>query len=179
LTSRSTPFEPKPAIQILSRTPAALGAMLGGHSASGIRDSGQVEDWSPYDVVGHLVHGEETDWIPRALQILREGESRAFDPFDRVAQFERQDRRSLDDLLASLMRLRQENLSILEQLHLGPREWKLRGSHPELGQVTLGQLIAAWAVHDLDHVAQIATAMAKQFSDAVGPWRAHLEVLER
>jgi uncharacterized damage-inducible protein DinB len=172
-------YEPNYAIEILSHTPATLSALLGGLSDTWTRSGTGAEGWNPYDVIGHLIHGEETDWIPRARIILQAGASRAFEPFDRFAQFKQSKGQSLISLLETFRQLRQQNLETLKQMAITPEQWALRGTHPELGTVTLGQLIAAWVVHDLDHIGQIATALAKQYTAAVGPWRAYLAILDQ
>ena len=133
--------------------------------------------WSPYDIVGHLVHGERADWIPRLRIILDHGENKAFDPFDRFAQFEESLGKSLADLLAEFEALRAENLEILGGLELTPEDFGRTGFHPDLGVVSLGELLSTWTVHDLGHIAQIARVMAKQLDAEVGPWRAYLPVL--
>lgn len=171
--------QPEHAIEILGQTPGALTALLGGLSHPWTHARAEADAWSPYDVIGHLIHGEETDWIPRAQIILREGPSRAFEPFNRFAQFELAPDQSLESLLERFTRLRQQNLATLRGMAITSEQWALRGLHPELGSVTLGQLIAAWVVHDLDHMGQIVTAMAKRYTEAVGPWRAYLAILDR
>jgi DinB family protein len=172
-------YQPAHAIEILSQTPATVSALLLSLSEPWTQSSPDAEAWNPYDVIGHLIHGEETDWIPRAEIILHEGPSRAFEPFNRFAQFEQSRRQSLASLLERFAQLRHQNLATLKQMNITSEQWELRGLHPELGSVTLGQLIAAWAVHDLDHIGQIVTAMAKQYTEAVGPWRAYLAILNQ
>jgi hypothetical protein len=172
-------YQPEHAIEILRQTPATLSALLGGLTDPWTQYSTDVDAWSPYDVIGHLIHGEETDWIPRAMIILQEGQSRAFEPFNRFAQFEQSSGRSLGALLEKFAQLRQQNLATLKQMNITSEQWALRGIHPELGSVTLGQLVAAWVVHDLDHIHQIVAALAKQYTEAVGPWRAYLAILEQ
>jgi len=164
------------AITILERTPAALGAMLAGLPETWIRATEGDGTWSPYDVIGHLIHGERTDWIPRARHILA-GETRAFEPFDRMAQFAESQGKSLGELLTTFADLRRENVSALMGMNLTEADLGRRGLHPELGDVTLGQLLATWVVHDLDHVAQIARTMAKVYKDATGPWSEYLSIL--
>jgi hypothetical protein len=132
--------------------------------------------WSPYDVVGHLAHGERTDWIPRARHILS-GAPGPFEPFDREAQFTESRGKSLGDLLADFSELRGRNVAELLAMNLSESDLGRTGQHPELGSVTLGQLLATWVVHDLDHVAQVARTMAKVYSEAVGPWQAYLSIL--
>jgi hypothetical protein len=135
------------------------------------------ETWSPFDVIGHLIHGERTDWVPRARLILEHGEARAFDRFDRFAQFEASKGRSLGELLDEFAGLRQQNLRELHGLRLSDADLEKRGRHPELGVVSLRQLLATWVAHDLDHVMQISRVLARQYADAVGPWKAYLRVI--
>jgi DinB superfamily len=166
------------AVAILSRTPATLDALLRGLPDGWIAAHEGAETWSPFDVIGHLIHGERTDWIPRARLILEHGEARAFDTFDRFAQFEASQGRTLTSLLDEFATLRQDNLRELATLGLTRADLGRRGRHPELGIVTLGQLLATWVAHDLDHVVQISRVMARQYTDEVGPWRAYLRVLQ-
>ncbi len=165
------------AIEILSRTPATLISLLAGLSEPWIKNNEDPETWSPYDVVGHLIHGERTDWVPRLKIILELGESRPFDPFDRFAQFEASQGKSLSELLETFATLRRQNLATLKQLNLTDEHFKLKGTHPDFGPVTLGQLLATWVVHDLDHISQTARVMAKQYLDEVGPWVSYLSIL--
>jgi hypothetical protein len=135
------------------------------------------ETWSPFDVVGHLIHGERTDWIPRAKIILEDGESRPFEKFDRFAQFAASRGRTLTDLLDEFASVRRANLETLAAFRLTERDLDRRGTHPELGVVTLRQLLATWTAHDLDHVVQISRVLARQYADEVGPWRAYLRII--
>lgn len=171
-------FELEHAKEILGRTPATLNAMLRGVSEVWLVANEGAETWGPYDVVGHLIHGEETDWIPRARIILEHGEARAFEPFDRVWMFEKSKGKSIAELLDEFAKLRKQSLNELSAMNLTPELLEKRGKHPELGVVTMKQLLAAWVVHDLGHVRQIVRVMAKQYSDAVGPWRAYLSILD-
>jgi len=171
-------FELEHAKEILGRTPATLNAMLRGVSEAWLVGNEGAETWSPYDVVGHLIHGEETDWIPRARIILEHGEARAFEPFDRVGMFEKSKGKSIAELLDEFAKLRKQSLNELSAMNLTPELLEKRGTHPELGVVTMKLLLAAWVVHDLGHVRQIVRVMAKQYSDAVGPWRAYLSILD-
>lgn len=172
-------FQLEPAIQILQRTPATLRALLGDISDTWARSTAGADTWSAYDVVGHFIHSEETDWIPRAKIILEHGDSRPFDKFDRLAQFERFKSQPLGQLLDMFAKLRQESLATLAQMRLTNADWARRGTHPELGTVTLGQLIATWVVHDLNHIGQIAEVMSKQYDTTVGPWKEYLPILSR
>lgn len=171
-------FQLEHALEVLQRTPAALNAMLRGLSDSWIRADEGPETWSPFDVVGHLIHGEETDWMPRLKIILEHGEARPFEPFDRIAFFEKCKGKSLEELLDTFAALRAENLQTLAALHLQPKNFALQGTHPAFGAVTVRQLLASWVVHDLGHVRQIARAMAKQYAEAVGPWKEYLSILQ-
>ena len=171
--------QPEHAIEVLSQTPATLRALLQNLSDPWTHINVGEETWSAYDVVGHLIHGEETDWIPRAKIILQHGPSRPFEPFDRFAQFEQSKGQSLETLLEKFADLRQRNLEILKQMRITSAQLELRGAHPELGTVTLRQLLAAWVVHDLDHMGQIVAVMAKQYTEAVGPWKAYLSILDQ
>ena len=165
------------AVAILERTPDSLAALLDGLQEKWTVATEGDGTWSPYDVIGHLIHGERTDWIPRARHILA-GEKRPFERFDREAQFVESRGKSLRDLLTTFRQLRRENLALLKGMSLTEDDLGRKGIHPELGTVTLGQLIATWFVHDLDHVVQIARTMAKTYTDETGPWIAFLSVLK-
>jgi DinB superfamily len=169
-------FDPATALALLERTPSTLAAWLEGLPEPWVSAVEKPGAWSAYDVVGHLVHGERTDWMPRARQILR-GDPGAFEPFDRNAQFRDSVGRTLPELLRTFADLRRANLAELRSFNLATADFARRGLHPELGPVTLGQLLATWVVHDLDHVTQIARTMAKVYADAVGPWHVYLSVL--
>jgi hypothetical protein len=172
-----TEFNLAEAIAVLSRTPAVLDALLRGLPDTWVRGNEGKDTWSAFDIVGHLIVGERTDWMPRARIILENGEARPFDPFDRFAQAKPSQGKSLQQLLDGFARLRSENLASLQSLNLQPEDLTRRGRHPELGVVTLAQLLATWAVHDLTHVHQLSRVMAHQYRDAVGPWSAYLGVL--
>jgi DinB superfamily len=164
-------------ISLLSRTPPALDALLRDlPEAWTLRNEGEGT-WSVFDVVGHLIHGERTDWMPRAKMILQFGESRSFEPFDRQGQVRESHGKSLAQLLDEFARLRSENLSALRGLNLSQEDLAKRGRHPALGEVTLSELLATWAAHDLTHLHQISRIMAHQYRDAVGPWSKYLGVL--
>jgi len=167
------------AVEVLTRTPSALRAMLSGLPSRWTGGNEGPDTWSPQEIVGHLIHGEETDWIPRVKVILTKGESQAFEPFDRFAQARRFAGWSLERLLDQFGELRADGVATLRGWRLTPEQLALRGRHPELGQVTLSQLLASWVVHDLGHIAQISRVMAKQYTAAVGPWKAYLPVLTR
>jgi hypothetical protein len=167
------------AIPVLRRTPGTLREMLEGLPAGWIDATEGPDTWSPYVIVGHLIHGERTDWIPRAEIILAQGTDRRFTPYDRFAQFGESEGKPLSDLLDEFARLRAENLATLADWKLTGAELALTGEHPEFGSVTLAQLLATWVAHDLGHVAQTARVMAKQYREAVGPWTAYLPILTR
>ena len=165
------------AIEILSRTPHTLRALLDGISDPWARATEGEGTWSAFDVVGHLIHGERTDWIGRARIILDEGESRVFDPFDRFAQ-ERESRgKSLEQLLDEFQSLRADNVQTLKSWKLADEDLDRLGRHPDFDRVTLRQLLATWVAHDLGHIAQIVRVMARQYNDQVGPWKAYLRIL--
>ena len=170
-------FQLEHGMAILSRTPATLNVLLRGAPAEWTMGNEGPDTWSPYDVLGHLIHGEETDWIPRARIILEHGEAKAFEPFDRFAQVGKSKGKTVEALLDEFANLRTMNLETLSQLGVTREKLALRGTHPELGSVTLGELLATWVAHDLSHVAQALRAMSKQYTEAVGPWRQYLPIL--
>jgi hypothetical protein len=170
-------FDLDQATAVLSRTPATLRAMLDDLPSEWVTANEGANTWSAFDVVGHLIHGERTDWIPRARIILDEGERRAFEPFNRFAQCEASRGHALGELLATFAELRRDNLATLASWRLSDSDLAKTGIHPELGRVTLAQLLATWVAHDLDHVVQISRTMATQYRDAVGPWRAYISVV--
>jgi len=165
-------------ISLLVRTPAALDAFLRELPEYWtLRNEGE-NTWSAFDIVGHLIHGERTDWMPRAKMILNFGETRDFEPFDRLGHVRKSAGNSLGDLLDEFAHLRSENLDELRALKLRREDLALRGRHPALGVVTLSQLLATWAAHDLTHIHQISRVMAHQYRDAVGPWGVYLGVMQ-
>ncbi len=170
-------FSLERSIEVLSRTFPTLDALLRGVSDTWARGTEGPDTFSPFDVVGHLIDGEETDWIPRARIILARGKSLRFEPYDRFRHRARNAARTLESLLAEFRALRDANLQLLGSWKLTPAELDLQGEHPSLGPVTLRQLLAAWVVHDLGHVAQVARVMAKQCGPDVGPWVPYLPVL--
>src|SRR5688500_4314679 len=174
----STRFDLADAIAVLERTPAAFRARLAGLPDGWTTTNEGPDTFSAFDNLGHLVHGERTDWIPRARIILEHGRSRTFDPFDRFAQAHESRGKHVADLLDEFERLRTANLETLRGWRLSDRELALEGEHPALGRVTLAQLLAAWVVHDLGHLAQTSRVMAKQYRDAIGPWRAYLPIVD-
>ena len=176
---RTMNFDPRVQVPVLERTPRVLRAMLDGLPPEWIDADEGAGTWSPFAVVGHLVHGERANWIPRARVILEHGPARAFPPFDREAQFRDSAGKTITDLLDELAELRTDNLATLAGWRLDEAQLRLEGLHPEFGRVTLGQLLATWVVHDLSHIAQVARVMAKQYREEVGPWRVYLPVLDR
>ena len=165
------------AIPVLRATPGVLQAWLAGLPEGWVRNNEGPETWSPYDVVGHLIHGDRTDWIPRVEHLLQHGASRPFTPFDRVAMFRDSQGKSLGQLLDTFAELRAANVARLESLRFAPKDLARPGLHPELGPVTLGQLLATWVAHDLNHLGQIARVMCRQYTEAVGPWIEYLPLL--
>jgi hypothetical protein len=172
-------FELEHGISVLERTPRVLDVMLNALAPAWTEATEGPDTWSPYVIVGHLIHGERTDWIPRAQLILVQGSNRRFTPFDRFAQFRESEGKSLSELLEEFARLRADNVTTLAGWRLTDAQLALEGVHPEFGAVTLRQLLATWVAHDLGHVAQIARVMAKQYREAVGPWREYLPVMDR
>jgi DinB superfamily len=172
-------FQLDHAKEILRRTPSTLNSLLRHLPDEWTLATEGPDSWSPFDILGHLIHGEDADWIPRARIILAYGETRPFEPFDRFAMLEKSRGKRLGDLLDSFERLRAESLQELEGMGLKPEMLQQRGMHPELGVVTLSQLLSTWVVHDLGHIGQVVRVMAKQYSEAVGAWQAYLPVLSR
>lgn len=167
------------AISVLERTPATLRALLQDLPAEWITADEGPDTFSPFDVIGHLVHGERSDWIPRARIILAQGESRRFAPYDRFAQVRESAGKTSAQLLDELETLRAQNLVTLRSWQLTDAQLSLEGEHPAFGAVTLRQLLATWVAHDLSHIAQITRVMAKHYRDDVGPWREYLPVMDR
>jgi hypothetical protein len=170
-------FELTQGTAVLERTPAVLRSMLDGLPPAWTDATEGPDTWSPYVIVGHLIHGEKTDWIPRAQIILAQGADRTFTPYDRFAQFKESQGRSLAELLDEFARLRARNVETLTGWRLDAGQLDLRGMHPALGEVTLRQLLACWVAHDLGHIVQTARVMAKQYREAIGPWTAYLSVM--
>jgi uncharacterized damage-inducible protein DinB len=167
------------ALPLLRSTPEVLRAWLTELPDSWTMVNEGPDTWSPFDIVGHLIHGERTDWIPRVELLLAHGESRPFTPFDRFAQFRESRGKSLSQLLDTFAELRRSNVARLESLQLQEKDLHRRGLHPELGPVTLAQLLATWVAHDLNHLGQIARVMGRQYTEAVGPWLEYLPMLGR
>jgi hypothetical protein len=172
-------FDLQHGLAVLERTPSALQALLAGLPDVWTRQNEGPETWSPREVVGHLIEGERSDWIPRARIVLAQGPSTAFTPFDRTAhQRSRNANAPLEELLETFARMRAENLETLRGWRVTPAQLELTGIHPEFGSVTLRQHLATWVAHDLGHLVQITRTMARQYRDAVGPWRAYLSALK-
>lgn len=167
------------ATAVLERTPTALDRLLRGLPTAWTGSTEGPDTWSPFDVVGHLIDGEETDWIPRARIILSRAADIRFAPFDRFRHLQLNRGRRLDDLLDRFAELRHTNLTTLSRFGITPEQLRLTGEHPSLGRVTLSQLLSTWVTHDLGHLAQISRVMAKQYTDAVGPWLAYIPILQR
>jgi len=166
-------------LAILERTPGTLRALLDGLPHAWVRGTEGPDTWSSYDIVGHLIHGERTDWVPRAELILAQGPARKFTPFDRFAQARESQGKTLNELLDEFARLRTTNLATVTGWRVTEVQLSLEGEHPAFGPVTLRQLLATWVAHDLGHLAQAARVMAKQYREAVGPWRAYLPIMDR
>ena len=173
-----TKFNLADTVALLSRTPATLDALLRDMPDIWAQSNEGSDTWSAFDIVGHLIAGERADWMPRLRIILKEGEARPFDPFDRFAQSRESQGKSLEQLLDEFARLRKESLAELESLNLQPPDFTRRGRHPALGPVTASELIATWAVHDLTHLHQLSRVLAHQYRAAVGPWSVYLGVLQ-
>ena len=170
-------FQLQEAVPILDRTPAVISGLLDDLPEDWTRVNEGADTWSPREVVVHLINGERTDWIPRARIILKQGNYRRFDPFDRFADLKTT--RPLKELLEEFDKLRSENVATLRGWNLKEKDMELTGDHPEFGAVTMRQLLATWVVHDLSHIAQITRTMARAYTQAVGPWTAYFRVLQR
>jgi hypothetical protein len=174
----STEFSLTEATSVLARTPTTLNALLRGLPGVWTNCNEGKDSWNAFDIVGHLIVGERTDWMPRVRIVLDNGEARPFDPFDRFEQLKESQEKSMEQLLDDFARLRTENLAALRALNLQPGDLTRRGIHPTLGVVTLSELLATWVVHDLTHMHQLSRVMAHRYRDAVGPWSAYLGVLQ-
>lgn len=170
-------YDPDHGMLLLSRTPKVLDGWLRGIPEEWVTSNEGPDTWSPYDIVGHLVHGEKEDWLARARIILEQGEGRPFDSFDRFAQFEDSKGKSMDDLLDEFGARREANLAELRNLGITDDDLARTGIHPDFGPVTLRGLLSTWVVHDLSHIAQIARVMGKQYGEEVGPWAEYLPIL--
>ena len=171
------PFSLDEAIQVLETTPKVLTALLNSLPQSWAEADEGPDTWSTYDILGHLIHGEKTDWIPRAQIILDEGKSRTFPQFDRFAQFSDSKGKSLKVLLNEFVQLRKNNIETLMRMELTDRDFVKSGLHPDFGEVTLKQLLSTWVTHDMSHLRQIARVLAKQYKSEIGPWEKYLPVV--
>jgi hypothetical protein len=165
-------------IEILLQTPETLQALLGNLSDDWVYASVGENTWNAFDIIGHYIHCEQTDWIPRAKIILAQGENVTFEPFDRFAHFEISKGKTFSELLETFSELRGQNLETLKSWNLTDEQLKLKGIHPELGEVTLEQLLATWAVHDLTHIRHVSIVLAKQYAENVGVWKEYLTILK-
>lgn len=170
-------FDLNQAISVLERTPGVFKQLLDNISQEWTHKNEGKDTWSPYDVVGHLVHGEKTDWMPRLEIVLNDSENNTFEPYDRFAQFEMSKGKSLGDLLDEFEILRKKNLRTLKSKFLSSNDLTKQGIHPGLGPVTLNQMLSAWVVHDLGHIAQVSRVMAKQYKEEIGPWTQYLTIV--
>ncbi|GMN08674.1 hypothetical protein MTsPCn9_08700 [Croceitalea sp. MTPC9] len=172
-------FDLKNSIEILEKTPKILESYLSGLSNNWLKNNEGKNTWSPYDVIGHLIFGEKTDWIIRAKKILDQSENKMFEPFDRFAQLKENQNKPISKLITEFKGLRKSNLKELKSLNITEKDLKLKGIHPEFGEVTLEQLLSTWVVHDLGHISQISRVMSKQYESNVGPWKAYLGILKK
>ena len=170
-------FQISKTIEILSQTPATIKSLLGNLSDDWVYAKIDEESWNAFDIIGHYIHGEQTDWMIRAEIILAQGGSVTFEPFDRFAQFEISKGKTLPELLETFAELRKQNIEKLKSWNLTDEQLKLKGIHPELGEVSLEQLLATWAVHDLTHIRHISNVLAKQYAENVGVWKEYLAIL--
>ena len=172
-------FNIEKSLEILERTPSVLEVLLTGLSDEWIRNNERENTWSPYEIMGHLIHGEKTDWIPRAKIILSNAADKTFIPFDRFAQQKDDKSIPIEELLKQFKKLRTENLKELIAFNLSPDKLEKQGIHPDLGKAKLKELLSTWVVHDLGHIAQISRVMAKQYKSEVGPWKKYLGILKK
>ncbi|MEZ4777927.1 MAG: DinB family protein [Flavobacteriaceae bacterium] len=170
-------FEFNKALEILERTPLVIKSLLSGASEVWTLNNEGENTWSPYDVIGHLVHGEKTDWIPRLEMVLNTSETKTFEPYDRFAQFEMSKGKNIATLLSEFEMFRKQNLDTLRSKNISEKDLNKTANHPSLGIVTLKNLLAAWVVHDLGHIAQISRVMAKQYKDEICPWTQYLTIV--
>jgi hypothetical protein len=172
-------FNLEQSIEILDNTPKVLSSYLLNLSNDWLKHNEGAHTWSPYDILGHLIYGEQTDWMVRIQTILSDSENKLFEPFDRFAQLENNQNQPVSELLEIFSKLRAQNIKTLKSLNISETDFTKTGIHPEFGKVTLAQLMATWVVHDLGHIAQISRVMAKQYKTDVGPWIDYLGVLKR
>ena len=171
-------FDLNKTIEILERTPVVLETLLKGISDDWTLGNEGVDTWSPYDIIGHLIHGEKTDWVARVKVILEHGTRKPFTPWDRFAQYKESEGKTLQQLIDEFASIRKENLDWFKQLNLTEADLDKRGMHPSLGEVTLRNLLSTWVVHDLTHIAQISRVMAKQYKTEMGPWPQFFRILD-
>lgn len=171
-------FNLKESIQVLAKTPLVIECLLKGLPDQWIKTNEGNDTWSPFDILGHLIHGEKTDWIPRVRIILDKKSSKPFEPFDRFAQFENSKGKTLNQLLNEFNELRKENIQYIETLDIDEESLKKTGIHPEFGHVTLRQLLATWVTHDLGHLNQMTRVMAKNYKIEAGPWSKYIAVIQ-
>ncbi|GAA3600862.1 DinB family protein [Flavivirga amylovorans] len=167
------------ALEVLERTPDTLNVLLSNLSDEWIYNNEGDNTWSVFDIIGHLIHGEKTDWIIRTHIVLSNSDNKTFESFDRFAQFENSKGKTLQQLLKEFLELRAKNLKALKELQITESQLKMKATHPELGEITLKELLASWVTHDLGHIAQIARVMAKQYKEEVGPWIAYMPILNK
>jgi hypothetical protein len=171
-------FELDQGIAILENTPEVMQNLIGSLSAPWTSGNEGSKSWSPYDIIGHLIHGEKTDWISRMDIILNGEKDHVFEPFDRFAQFENSKGKSLEQLLEEFSSLRKSNLAYLRSKKLSEEDLSKQAQHPDFGRVTLKELLASWVVHDLNHIAQTCRVMAHQYWQEVGPWKGYMGILK-
>lgn len=171
-------FDIDKAIEVLERTPSVIKSLLSEISDEWTLNNEGENTWSPYDVVGHLVHGEKTDWMPRLEMVLANSETKTFEPYNRFAQFEMSKGKSLATLLSEFESFRKQNIDTLKAQNISEKDLSKIANHPSLGRVTLKNLLAAWVVHDLGHITQISRVMAKQYKDEIGPWSKYLTIVK-
>jgi hypothetical protein len=171
-------YQQQEACNILERTPLILRSLLAGLANDLIMNNEGADTFSPYDVVGHLIHGEKTDWVVRAKIILEHGVTKPFDPYDRFAQYEESKGKNLDQLLDEFEKIRKENVAWLQSIQLTEDDLERKGAHPVLGEVTLRNLLSTWVVHDLTHIAQVTRVMSKQYIEEMGPWPQFFRILQ-
>ena len=172
-------FDLNKSIEILERTPVVVTALLQGLSSEWLFNNEGADTWSPYDIIGHLIEGEKTDWIPRMRIILSNDDDKRFVPFNRFAQLSNDKNKPIDTLLYEFAKLRKINIAELREANLDEEKLNKKGIHPEFGEVTLRQLLATWVAHDLNHIHQISRVMAKQYKKEIGPWTKYISVVNR
>ena len=171
-------FKLEQALEILERTPTVIALFLKNIDSNWVNSNEGNDSWSPYDIVGHYIHGEKTDWIPR-MNIILHDDDKHFIPFDRFAQFNDSEGKTISELLDEFKKLREKNIQSLKAAALTENHLSQKGIHPQFGEVSLRELLAAWVVHDLAHINQVARVMAKQYKEAIGPWKAYMNIVNR